>query len=701
MNPVRRITALALTTAALFLNAVAAQADPPEPGESTPPPASGSPSDTPFVSPSPEPTTTDPTEEPSATPSVVEESPTPTTEPTTAPSTEPAADPGGTVVETDGADPDEAEPNASHFTVTSTGPTSGSTFLTGDFVDSYVFRGSAKAGSTVVVWWSNPRNNTGWRESTRTTARQDGTFEVRSKIGPWSGDLQFTAIEGTAAPEPSVKGQQVNLRSSAETLTVGTTGKKDGDAFVAGSGEFTFTGLARPGTRITVWWNQPQGNRTWRTLDTGVAVRADGTFTHRHPIGPWPGELGFTVSAGNTPAADAPTRAVRMVQAPLALTVASTGNSQGSTFVGGQGEYVYSGRTTPNSMVQIWWDTTPDRTNWREGVRGRSDAQGNFRLITPIGPWPATIHWAATTGERPSKDAPHATTVIVQSPSSFSVRMTGTKLSDGYQAGTGRYIFEGLALTNSKVTIWWNNPNNSRWYEMITTTADSAGRYFVTKWVGPDAGTLRFTATAGTQPGWWNVQPVTVKLVHIGMQPWIAPAYAAEVGAAWRPGCPVGPHQLSKIDMNHWTPQGTIARGSIIVRSDLAQRTIDIFQAAFDERFPITKMRLPSEYPGAKDELMMEDDNTSGFNCRTVVGNPYRMSPHSYGYAIDINTVKNPYFAAGRWYPSSKYSTGRSASIPGMHMASTVFPQQFKARGGHWGGCYRDYHHFELTTKRC
>ncbi|MDO5067936.1 MAG: M15 family metallopeptidase [Propionibacteriaceae bacterium] len=570
--------------------------------------------------------------------------------------------------------------------------------MTGDFVDSYIFRGSAQAGATVVVWWNNPAGTRGWQQSIRTKADDSGRFEVRILIGPWSGDVLFAATEGEL-PTRATPTRKVLLRSAAETLRVDTTGERSGADFIAGSGEFILTGLARPG-RITLWWNQPRGNRTWRPLTTGTAT-ADGSFEIRHGIGPWPGELGFTVSNGTVPPNDSAAVEVRMVLPPVPLAVASTGDSQGTTFIGGQGDYVYTGRTTPNSPVVIWWDTNLDRSNWRIGSRGRSDAAGDFRITAPIGPWSTTIHWSATTGERPTGGTPYVSTTIVQSPSSFTVGTTGTKIGDAFQAGTGRYVFSGTAMPNSKVSIWWNNPNNSAWYESISTTADASGRYLATQWVGPDAGQLRFTATAGTRPGWWNVAPVEVTLVAGAMQPWVTPAYSGEVGAAWRPGCPVAPGQLSKIDMNYWTPQGTIARGSIMVRSDLTQRTIAIFQAAFDARFPITKMRLPSEYPGAKDELMMADDNTSGFNCRTVVGNPYRMSPHSYGYAIDINTVKNPYYAAGRWYPSSQYSTGRSAAIPGMHTSGTVFPQQFRAHGGHWGNCYRDYHHFELTTKRC
>ncbi len=174
----------------------------------------------------------------------------------------------------------------------------------------------------------------------------------------------------------------------------------------------------------------------------------------------------------------------------------------------------------------------------------------------------------------------------------------------------------------------------------------------------------------------------------------------SELGATWHSGCPVGASGLTAVAMTHWTPSGGIAQGTIIVDSDLANQTISTFRAAYNKKFPIAKMRPGATY-GGDDVAMMADDNTSAFNCRQVVGNPYRVSPHSYGYAFDINPYKNPYYAAGRWYPTSRYATGRSASIPGMHMSTTVFPVEFKRRGGHWGACYSDYHHFELTRPRC
>ena len=99
------------------------------------------------------------------------------------------------------------------------------------------------------------------------------------------------------------------------------------------------------------------------------------------------------------------------------------------------------------------------------------------------------------------------------------------------------------------------------------------------------------------------------------------------------------------------------------MRTDLRQEIIRGFGAALDHRFPVAKMKNPNVY-GGNDPKQMAANNTSGFNCRKVVGNPYKMSPHSYGIAIDVNTVQNPYRdARGTWWPSS--GSWRASAGPG------------------------------------
>ena len=66
---------------------------------------------------------------------------------------------------------------------------------------------------------------------------------------------------------------------------------------------------------------------------------------------------------------------------------------------------------------------------------------------------------------------------------------------------------------------------------------------------------------------------------------------AAELGPSWRPGCPVGPEQLRRVELDHLGFDGRTARGELIVHADLVDEVIAIFGALHRAGFPIEKMR--------------------------------------------------------------------------------------------------------------
>ena len=61
----------------------------------------------------------------------------------------------------------------------------------------------------------------------------------------------------------------------------------------------------------------------------------------------------------------------------------------------------------------------------------------------------------------------------------------------------------------------------------------------------------------------------------------------------------------------------------------------------FAPRFPIARMERVERY-GGDDDASMAADNTSAFNCREITGGG-AYSNHSWGMAIDINPLENPY----------------------------------------------------------
>ncbi len=113
-------------------------------------------------------------------------------------------------------------------------------------------------------------------------------------------------------------------------------------------------------------------------------------------------------------------------------------------------------------------------------------------------------------------------------------------------------------------------------------------------------------------------------------------------------------------------------------------------------------MRTVDEYPGAEDELSMADNNTSAFNCRPITGTTDRFSIHSYGKAIDVNTVENPYVKGTTVLPAAgRDFLDRTDVRPGMVVAGDHVVKAFADKGFAWGGDYvtlKDYQHFEIPN---
>jgi hypothetical protein len=173
----------------------------------------------------------------------------------------------------------------------------------------------------------------------------------------------------------------------------------------------------------------------------------------------------------------------------------------------------------------------------------------------------------------------------------------------------------------------------------------------------------------------------------------------AELRYSYRPGCPVGPAQLRRLEVSYWDFAGRRRVGAIVVRASAARDVLSVFRKLYAARFPIRRLRLVEAYEGS-DDASMAADNTSGFNCRFVEGTR-RWSQHAYGLAIDINPVENPYVAGSHVSPpAGRRYLDRSRRRPGMVVEGDVVVRAFAAIGWRWGGGWtssKDYQHFSLT----
>jgi hypothetical protein len=132
----------------------------------------------------------------------------------------------------------------------------------------------------------------------------------------------------------------------------------------------------------------------------------------------------------------------------------------------------------------------------------------------------------------------------------------------------------------------------------------------------------------------------------------------------------------------------------------VAEVVLDVFRLCA-ARFPLARARLVDAY-GASDDASMADDNTSAFNCRAITGGT-AWSEHSYGDAVDLNPVENPYVAGTTVLPPAGAAyTDRADLRPGMIVDPGPVTGAFRVHGWTWGGTWtspRDYQHFSANGR--
>ncbi len=192
------------------------------------------------------------------------------------------------------------------------------------------------------------------------------------------------------------------------------------------------------------------------------------------------------------------------------------------------------------------------------------------------------------------------------------------------------------------------------------------------------------------------MEPTFTSAVHE-----IGPEIAARMAKSWREGCPVGLEDLRLIELAHFDLEGEVQDGEIVVHADQADAVVAIFERLFELQYPIEQMRLVDEFE-ADDDLSMEANNTSGFNCR-FVGGTTRWSEHAFGRAIDVNPLINPYIRGSRVSPAEGAAyVDRDQDVPGLIKADDAVVQAFSDNGWLWGGYWtgsKDYQHFSVTGR--
>ena len=174
-------------------------------------------------------------------------------------------------------------------------------------------------------------------------------------------------------------------------------------------------------------------------------------------------------------------------------------------------------------------------------------------------------------------------------------------------------------------------------------------------------------------------------------------------GNSWREGCPVPLSDLRYIQVDYLDFRDNTSVGEMIVHKDVARDVVAIFKELYNMNYAINQMRLVSDFNG-DDWESIEADNSSAFNCRKATGSK-KWSKHSYGRAIDINPIENPYVSksgkishkASLKYRKRVHRNLSNLADRAILLKNDPATKSFKRHGWKWGGDWytiKDYQHF-------
>ena len=164
-------------------------------------------------------------------------------------------------------------------------------------------------------------------------------------------------------------------------------------------------------------------------------------------------------------------------------------------------------------------------------------------------------------------------------------------------------------------------------------------------------------------------------------------------GNTWKKNCPVNLKDLRYLKIEYLGFDNKSHIGELIVHKNVAKEVSKIFKKLKAIKYPIYQMKLASYYKG-NDKISMKNNNTSAFNCRLMTGSKIKWSKHSYGKAIDINPIQNPYIKKNKVLPKEgtkyinlnrKHFTSQS-NDKAIIIKNDKIIKIFKNYGWIWGG---------------
>jgi hypothetical protein len=155
-------------------------------------------------------------------------------------------------------------------------------------------------------------------------------------------------------------------------------------------------------------------------------------------------------------------------------------------------------------------------------------------------------------------------------------------------------------------------------------------------------------------------------------------------GVSWQESCPVSLDDLRLLKLLHWTETGGVQWGQLIFHKGVVKAAEKVFMKLYSEGFPIHQIKPAHMFDGSDDASMVAN-NTVAFNCREKkVANKW--AEHSYGEAVDINPLWNPWVKGSKVLPKEgKPYADRSNRIPGMINKGDSIIEIMSTHGWNWG----------------
>jgi hypothetical protein len=268
-----------------------------------------------------------------------------------------------------------------------------------------------------------------------------------------------------------------------------------------------------------------------------------------------------------------------------------------------------------------------------------------------------------------------------------------------------------VAPTSVSPVVTVQRWTGARWTSYAGARANAAGAFSVS-WTPDRTGAFTFRALAVWPDGSSAISPGVTSTVVASADPVVSgPLTRAAVPWSYRLGCPVPPSSLRRLTLTYRDYTGTLRRGEIILAARAVNAVRAVFVTAFQAGFRFKRI-VPTDAfygrgtvsPTQSDIRAMAAGATSAYNCRSVTGSRYRISEHSFGDAIDVNTFENPYATTSRIYPAAaaqRYYIERSRHLADMGVISpvSVVARAFAARRWLWGARWarHDYQHFSAN----